>query len=220
MGGMANRQSTIREAGRFGTWLLREIGRELRVARLIGGMTQTQVAAQLGKSTSHVSRVEHGLLKAIGIVQITKHAAVVGLKPWVRLYPVVARPLDAAQLALLGRFRERISDAWKVILEAPMPLPGDLRAADALISIDGCVCVVEIITRMADFQAQLRSAQLKKRDMHATRLILVVAANATNRRALHQAGVAVGDAFPLNTRATLRALAERRDPGADGLVLL
>ena len=217
---MANRQSTIREARRFGTWLLRETGRELRVARLTAGMTQAAVATQLGKSISHVSRVEHGLLRTIGIVQVTKHAAVVGLKPWIRLYPVVARPIDSAQLALLARFRERISDAWHVILEAPMPLPGDLRAADALISIDGCVCVVEVITRMADFQAQLRSAQLKKRDSHATRLILVVAANATNRRALHQAGAAVRDAFPLDTKATLRALAEGRDPGADGLVLL
>lgn len=217
---MANRQSPTREAGRFGAWLLREIGRELRVARLIAGMTQYQVAEQLGRSISHVSRVEHGLLNMIGIVQVTKHAAVVGLKPWVRLYPVVARPLDNAQLALLARFRERISNAWKVTLEAPMPLPGDLRAADALITINGCVCIVELITRLADFQAQLRSAQLKKRDLHAMRLIFVVAANATNRRSLHQAGAAVRDAFPLDTKATLRALAEGRDPGADGLVLL
>jgi hypothetical protein len=51
-------------------------------------------------------------------------------------------------------------------------------------------------------------------------LILVVAANATNRRALLQAGAAADDAFPLGTKATLRALAAGIDPGADGLVLL
>jgi hypothetical protein len=87
-------------------------------------------------------------------------------------------------------------------------------------AIDGCTCVVEVITRLADFQAQLRAALIKKRDLHATRLILVVAANATNRRALLQAGAAVDDAFPLGTKATLRALAAGIDPGADGLVLL
>jgi transcriptional regulator with XRE-family HTH domain len=217
---MPNRQSIGREAGRFSTWLLRDLGRELRVARLIAGMTQVEVAARLGTSAAHVSRVEHGLLTTFNVVELTRHAAVVGLKPWVRLYPVIARPLDSGQLALLSRFRVRISDAWSVTLEAPMPIPGDLRAADALMAINGCTCVVEVITRLADFQAQLRAALIKKRDLHATRLILVVAANATNRRALLQAGAAVDDAFPLGTKATLRALAAGMDPGADGLVLL
>src|SRR3990170_3436894 len=104
---MANRQSPIREAGRFGEWLLREIGRELRVARLIAGMTQAEVAVLLGTSVSHVSRVEHGLIKGFGLVALSRHGAVVGLKPWIRLYPTVTRPLDKAQLALFARFRER-----------------------------------------------------------------------------------------------------------------
>lgn len=217
---MANRQSILRDAARFGDWALREVGRELRVARLIAGITQRQVATGLGKSTSHVSRVEHGLIKGVGLVQLSRHAAVVGLKPWIRLYPAVSRPLDQAQLALFARFRERIAATWQVVLEAPMPISNDLRAADALLVIPGCRCMVEIITRLADFQAQLRSAHRKQRDIGATRLILVVAGNDTNRRALRDAGIAVRDAFPLDTKATLRALAAGVDPGADGLVLL
>lgn len=217
---MANRQSAVREGARFGVWLLREIGRELRVARLIAGMTQSQVATVLGTSASHISRVEHGLIKGFGLVALSRQGAVVGLKPWIRLYPTVARPLDSAQLALFEKFRARIGTAWEVVIEAPMPLAGDLRAADATLTIPGCRCMVEVITRLADFQAQVRSAHRKQRDIGAARLILVVAGNDTNRRALRDAGVAVRDGFPLDTKATLRALAAGVDPGADGLVLL
>lgn len=50
-----------------------------------------------------------------------------------------------------------------------MPLAGDLRAADALVSIPNCRIVVEVITRLADFQAQLRAARRKQRDLGAHR---------------------------------------------------
>ena len=51
-------------------------------------------------------------------------------------------------------------------------------------------------------------------------MILVVAANATNRRALRFAEAAVRSALPLDTKATLRLLASGVDPGADALVLV
>jgi transcriptional regulator with XRE-family HTH domain len=217
---MPNRQSVLRDASRLADWLLREIGRELRVARVTAGQTQAEVATVLVTSTSHVSRVEHGLIKGLGLPAMSRHAAAVGLKPWVRLYPAISRPLDRAQLALLGRFRSRLGSAWQIELEAPMPIAGDLRAADALISIPGCRCMVEVITRLADFQAQLRIARLKFRDLRADRLIFVVDANPTNRRALRDSGQSVTDAFPLDTKAALRILAAGADPGADALILL
>ncbi len=217
---MANRQSRIGEAARLADWVLREIGREVRVARILSGMTQSQVAAILHTSTSHVSRVEHGLIKGITLTQLFRHAAIVGLKPYIKLFPLVARPMDHAQLALFTRFRERIGNAWQVIVEAPMPIVGDLRACDALLSIPGCRCVVEVITRLADLQAQLRSARRKVRDLEADRLIFVVLGTETNRRALRDAGRAVDDAFPLRTKAALARLAEGVDSGADALIML
>jgi len=217
---MANRQSLLREAARLGDWILREVGRELRVARLIAGMTQADVAAQLSTSNSHVSRVEHGLIRGIGIPRLTRHAAVVGLKPYIKLFPAIGRPLDTAQLTLFARFKERVSRTWHIQLEVPMPKLGDLRAADALLTIPGCRCMVEVITRLADFQAQLRSAHLKQRDLGADRLILVVAANATNRRAVRLAQAAARSALPLDTKAALNLLASGVDPGADALVVL
>jgi len=217
---MANRQSILQEASRAASWVLRMIGRELRVARILAGMTQKQVAAALHTSTSHVSRVEHGLIMGLTMHQLHRHAAVIGLKPYVNLYPLVARPLDSAQLQLFGRFRARIAPTWKVVLEATMPIRGDLRAADALLSLPGCRCVVEIVTRLADFQAQLRSARRKVRDLEADRLIMVVAATHTNRRAIRDSGRAVDEAFPVRTKEGLRALALGADPGGDALILL
>lgn len=210
----------MRDAARLGEWILRDVGKELRVSRITSGATQVQVAAVLGISRSHVSRVENGLLKGIGIPDLTRHAASVGLKPWVRLYPTVTRPMDRAQLTLFGRFRERISPSWQVIVEAPMPLAGDLRAADALVSIPNCRIVVEVITRLADLQAHLRAARRKQRDLGAHRLVFVVAANTTNRRALRDAGPALADAFPLETKAALRAMSAGVDPGSDALIVL
>jgi transcriptional regulator with XRE-family HTH domain len=217
---MANRQSIVGDAGRFGDWLLKDIGRELRVARLTSGLTQRQVGQSLGRSNAHVSRVEAGLIKGFGIKGLCRHAAVVGLKPWIALFPRVARPLDRAQLTLLARFRERIAGSWQVIIEAAIPIDGDLRAADALLTGAGVRCMVEVITRLADVQAQVRSMRRKQRDLMADRLILVIAGTTTNRRALGYAAPALLDTFPMDTKATLRALAAGVDPGADGIVVL
>jgi len=217
---MANRQSIQREATRLADWILREIGRELRVARIIAGMRQADVAGILGTSIAHVSRVEHGLIKGRGIPALTRHAAAVGLKPYLKFFPAISRPMDRPQLALLARFRERLSDAWHVLIEAPMPIAGDLRAADALISTPGCRCMIEVITRLADFQAQLRAARTKQRDLHADRLIFVVGGTTTNRRAIRDMGAALTDTFPITTRAALTRLGSGVDPGGDALIVL
>jgi len=111
-----------REASQFADWLLHEIGRELRVARVTAGMRLLDVAETLGTSISHVSRVEHGQIKGLGLSGLTRHAAAVGLKPYLKLFPAVARPLDRAQLALFSRFRERLAAGWHVELEVPMPI--------------------------------------------------------------------------------------------------
>ena len=82
-----------------------------------------------------------------------------------------------------------------------MPIAGDLRAADALISIEGCRCMVEIITRLADFQGQLRAARIKLRDLG---LLLT----------------ALTDAFPVGTKVALARFGAGLDPGGDALILL
>ena len=217
---MANRTSPVREASRAAAWLLKDLGRELRVARILSGATQAQVAHRLGRSRSHVSRVENGLVAGVRIGDLTRHAAIVGLRLFARLYPLGRRAMDGSQLALFERFRVRIANAWVVDLEVPMPIPGDLRAADAVLSRPGCRCMVEVITRLADFQAQVRAARLKQRDLGAERLMLVILASTTNRRVLREAAFLVADGFPVNTKSALRSLSVGEDPGGDAAILL
>jgi len=217
---MANRTSALHEATRQAAWTLHELGRELRIARVISGLTQSRVAKGIGTSQSRVSRTEHGLTSDAGLATLARHAAAVGLKIHVRLYPRGRRLLDAPQLGLLRRLRTRISSDWTWEIEVPVPIAGDLRAADAKLTSAAVTIVVEAITRLADAQAQARAAMLKKRDLRADRLILLVAATVANRRALREAGPDLTVAFPVGTSAALRTLACGQDLGADAIVVL
>ena len=216
----ANRTSLIHEATRQALWVNDNTGRELRLARIAAGKTQQQVSVVLSCSKSEVSRREHGLVRTLSVVEVSRHAAAVGLRCSVRFYPAVRRPLDAPQLALLARLRQRVAAEWRWEVEVPVPRPGDLRAADALLSTPSCRIVVEAITRLADVQAQLRAAHLKTRDLAADRTILLVSATVANRRMIRAAGPMLDEALPLRTWDGLRALSRGLDPGADALIVL
>lgn len=71
-----------------------------------------------------------------------------------------------------------------------------------------------------DLQAQVRAAQLKARDIGATRLIVVVAGTHANRRSLAEARSTLAAGFDLDTRRLMADLAAGRDPGRDGIIVL
>ncbi|MGH2456343.1 MAG: helix-turn-helix domain-containing protein [Candidatus Limnocylindria bacterium] len=217
---MANRTNPVHEGAREGRRTLDSLGRELRLARLVAGLTQQQVATALGCSKAEISRREHALVRTLGVAEAFRHAAAVGLKAWLRLFPAIRRPLDAPQLDLLSRFRHRIGPGWRFDLEVPMPQPGDLRAADAVIAAAAGRCVVEAITRLVGIEAQTRAARLKARDLGVQRVILLVAATHANRRIIREAGPMLAEAFPIATAEALRTLARGRLPEADALILL
>ena len=217
---MPNRASSHHEAARQARWAIRELGRELRVARVTAGRTQLEVARAAGTSAAQLCRIENGRVLSLTVAAAYRLAVAAGLRLHLRAYPGGRRVLDQPQLELLGRLRSRIHAVWTWQLEAPVPVFGDLRAVDALLTIPGCRIAVEAITRLADFQAQLRAASQKARDIQADRLILLLYATPTNRRALAAAGPAVTSAFPTGTRAALRALAAGQDPGTDAIILL
>jgi transcriptional regulator with XRE-family HTH domain len=214
------RTNQLNEAAVQAAWSSQQIGRELRLARVTGGKTQSWVAGQIGCSQALISLVERGRRPAIRLLALHRHAAAVGLRLTVRAYPGGRRLLDAAQIALLNRFRARIAVLWRWEQEVPVPIAGDLRAADARISIPGCTILIEAWTRLADAQAQVRAARLKHRDLGTDRLLLVLTASHANRRALREAGPALVDAFPVTARAALAAFAAGRDPGGDAIILL
>jgi len=215
-----NRTSQLHEATLQATWLLQRLGRELRLARIAAGSSQAEVGRRLGLSDSAVSRVERSEVRGLTVLALQRHVAVLGLQLSVRLYPGGRRVLDAPQLALLGRLRERLEPAWRWELEMPVPLPRDLRAADARLTRDDVTLVVEAITRLSDVQAQVRAAQLKARDLNATRLLLLVGGSSANRAALREAGEMLSAAFATGTRRLLTVLETGDDPGRDCLIVL
>jgi len=217
---VANRVSKLAEANLRARRLLADLGSELREARIGRGLRLTDVARAAGASPSHISRVERGLTRDLGLLHFMRHGAVVGLRLHARFYPAGGGLRDAAQLDLLRRLRARIGDRWSWQLEAPLNIAGDLRAFDALLSNLNATIAVEAITRLRDAQAQLRAAALKQRDGNVPRLVLLIKATDHNRSALASAADVLATAFPLGTRATLNALSQGVDPGDNGIVLL
>ena len=209
----------VDEANRWARSVLGALADELREARISLGLSQRQVAVALGVSRSRVSRVERRRLESWRIDYLARHAAVVGLKPSIKLYPVGGGLRDAAQARWIARFVERVGRAWRVRLDVPMPLPGDLRAVDVLLE-GSCRIAVEVVTRLRDLQAVLRASQLKQRDIGADRLIIVVSGTHANRRALAEARSTLIQAFDLDTQRTLACLARGEDPGRDAIIVL
>jgi transcriptional regulator with XRE-family HTH domain len=216
----ANRTNVLHEAELQASWRLQRLGRELRLARMTAGASQQAIADRLGISRPVISRIERGKLPHLSVHALHRFAAVVGLRAAVNLYPGGRHVVDAPQLALLNDLRQRLGLAFQWQLEVPVAIASDLRAADALLTRGDLTISVEAITRLSDVQAQLRAAQLKRRDIGATRLLLVIRGSNANRRAIRVAEPVLRAHLRTGTRSILSDLAAGRDPGADCLVVL
>jgi transcriptional regulator with XRE-family HTH domain len=203
-------------------WLRRriEIGADLRSQRKLLGATQAQVGEAFGISPSEVSRRERGSAPSMTVRSLCEHAAAVGLRVSVTMHPSAAAVRDAGQVRAMHRFLDRVSDAFHPELEAVIPLPGDLRAVDVVLRAAGILIAVEVVTRLVDLQALLRSARLKARDIGATRLVIVVTGTRGNRRILDDARPVLLSSWDLDTRRVLAILAAGRQPERDAIVVI
>jgi transcriptional regulator with XRE-family HTH domain len=206
-------------ANRTADRALGEAARELRLARLSAGLSQEQVAVSCGVSHSTVSRLERGRVSEASIRLLARVGAVLGLDLSVRFYPGGDPIRDAGHVALLGRLRSRLSPAIRWRTEVPLPIPGDARAWDAVMSKDGWAVGVEAETRLHDAQAVLRRTELKLRDGQLDGLILLLADTRSNRSAV-RVGAAEFDRFEVSQRDALRELGHGRAPGGDALIIL
>ena len=104
--------------------------------------------------------------------------------------------------------------------EVPLPIPGDKRAWDRLLTgIRSEVSIgIEAETRPTDMQELQRRIALKKRDGGVDRVILVLADTAWCRQLVRLNDLT--DTFPIPAKVALKALAEGRDPGGDATVLI
>jgi transcriptional regulator with XRE-family HTH domain len=195
-----------------------DVGRELRSARLARGLSQRVVAHAAGITQSQLSRVERGVYPAVTIEVFAKSAAAVGLDLSVRVFPGGSPIRDKAHEALLGRFRQAVGERWTWAAEVPLPIPGDRRAWDRMLSGAGVRIAVEAETRPTDMQELQRRLALKKRDGQVDRLILVLADTQWCRQLVRLNDIET--MFPVPGRVAMRALAEGRDPGGDAVVLV
>lgn len=200
---------------------LQQLGDDLRNARLDAGLTLREVGRQIGVSAATVLASERARPPGPRPELLGRHAAAVGLRARIKVYPDGDPLRDTASVRLIGAFRARLPRGHRFRPEVPVTdTPGDMRAWDGVLDLPGCNCATEFVTRFHDCQAQLRSFELKLRDGSVDRLVVVVLATHANRRALRAARDIVSAAFPLQTRQVMAALVAGRDPGANGIVLL
>jgi len=205
-------------------WLARGIrialGAEIRDARLTGGLSQDRAGAAVGMSGSQFGRIERAEIPGLTVEQASRAAAAVGLKLVARGYPDGDAVRDAAQLRLLDRFRGRLPPSVRWQVEVPLPITGDRRAWDAVVTVRTARIGVEAETRLRDVQAVARKLELKRRDGKVDLVVLLIADTRSNRRAVGEHRPTLRQALPLDGHAILAALRSGRSPGESGIVLL
>ncbi|HEY8922628.1 MAG TPA: helix-turn-helix transcriptional regulator [Candidatus Limnocylindria bacterium] len=208
-----------RTIGRLkGERLARQLTAEWRELRLGAGVSQSAVSQTVGISRSAYARLERGEATEIGVVRAAIVTAALGGDLSVKVYPGGPPIRDAGHVALLAMLDARVSGRWRVTHEAPVQA-GDGRAWDR--RLDGPVSIgLEAEVALRDLQALERRMQRKKEDSGVTRMILLVRGTRRNREVLRELLPSVRGTFPLGSRELLRALADGRDPGADGLLVL
>lgn len=200
--------------------ILVEVGHGIRLARRTHGLSQSMLGRSAGLSAAQISRIERGLVPSVPMAHLARLAALVGLELSARLHPDGEPLRDAAQVALLGRLRSHLDQRLGWHTEVPLNATGDRRAWDAVIVGRGFRIGVEAETRLLDAQATDRRVALKVRDSEVSRTLLLLADTRSNRRTVREFEQALRVNHPVDSRAVLAALAEARDPGGDGLVLL
>jgi transcriptional regulator with XRE-family HTH domain len=185
----------------------------------LAGLSQAALAAAGGVSKSEVSRIERDEAPWLTILQASTLLSVVGLELAARAFPAGSPLRDAGHLRLLEEFEARLPPSVGRIREWPIPIPGDARAVDLVLTGLPKRIGVEAETVLDDLQALERDIRAKQRDGRLERILVLVRGSHRNRAILAGAD-ALQRAFPLKTRAVMAAIRRARDPGADGIVLL
>jgi hypothetical protein len=162
-------------------------------------------------------RFEAGELQRVSVPDLGAWCAVVGLDLSLRAYPGGDPIRDVAQARLLERLRRELHPSLHWRTEVPLPISGDLRAWDAMISGADWRLALDAETVLNDIQALERRLTLKQRDGGVDHVLLLVADTPRNRRARDGAPASLA-AFCGNPREVLAALRKGRSPGASALI--
>jgi hypothetical protein len=146
---------------------------------------------------------------------------VLGLRASLKLYPVASPLRDAGQLRVFDRLLAVLGAPLTLRREVGLPIAGDLRAWDAMITDGRASCFADLETHVTDAQALERRLRLKQRDdPRATVVLLVLARTDHHRRAMAEHREAFRDLLPLDGAQILAALRAGRCPPASGMVLV
>ena len=216
---MPTRETAQQRGSRTARRLLIRTGEELRIARVSAGLSLRTVAAEVGISHTQVQRIERAVAPHVDVDTLARLAAVLGHDLSIGVHPAGPPIRDAAHVALLERLRRRIAPSLRWRTEVPMPVPGDMRSADASIVGPEVDVLVEAETHLDDVQAVTRRIDLKQRDLQSRRVLLLLT-DSRHHRELLRTTPGLRERFPIDTRPALRALGRGRDPGGDCLVIL
>jgi len=217
---MATHEKPSDRGARRGRELLATTARELHRARIDRGLSLKEVGAAVGLSESHVSRIERGLVPGASIAQWAQLYAVVGLELSVRAFAGGIPLRDQAHVALLSQFRTFLHRTWRWATEVPLPIPGDARAWDAMVSGPDCRYGVEAETAPKDSQALARRIQLKVRDGAVDGVILLLPRTRQTREFIEGAAGTLGPLFPIAGARALELLRAGVDPGGSAILML
>jgi transcriptional regulator with XRE-family HTH domain len=218
------RQNPLRTGRSRSKYLAGLFGRELRVARMTAGLTQAEMARLAAVSQQEASKTERGAAD-ISLEARCRLAAACGHELGWRLYPVATvRLRDSGQMALAQAIVGAAHPSWRARLEVPVA-PGDPRAADLVLAGETEIIHIEIERALVDFQAQLRSAQLKRQlleadDERPIRLVIAVPATTRSRERLAPYTQLIGQTMPAPSRRVWRAIARGEPVGGDGILFV
>ena len=174
-------------------------------------------------SQAFVSQVERGR-KTPSFRVLHRLTSAVGHDLSVRFYPGGGiRLRDSGQIRVAEAIRAALAPAWRVGLEVPVGAPPDRRAADMVLKLRGEAVEIEIETALADFQAQLRSGQLKRAALadrigRPVRLVIALPDTRRNRLVVADHRLVVQAALPERSRRIWSALQGGSEVGGDGLL--
>jgi transcriptional regulator with XRE-family HTH domain len=217
---MPRRARVVEQGRRRGTDIVGLLQREFVTARADRGLTQAAVAAAVGVDRSWISRIERGKAADLGIVTAAELLSAVGLELSARAFPSSGPLRDSAHAALLARLRDELHPSLAWAVEVPLPIVGDLRAWDAIVSGGGWLCGVEAETRPHDIQALQRRIALKQRDGQADFVVLLLSGTRHNRSLLRDHGDQLYGGFPVGGRVALDRLRSGADPGGNAIIVL
>jgi transcriptional regulator with XRE-family HTH domain len=197
------------------------VGRDIRTARRLGGLSIREAASHVGISESQWSRLERGLLRVVNLGLVCRAARAVGLELSLKLYLAGSPVRDKASLAILDRFALLLGRPLRLQREVVLPGARDLRAWDGRIEGDERPGSTECESHLEDIQALARRIALKQRDdPGAGVVILVLNRTAHNRRVLAEHREALRLQFPMDGAAIARELRAGRVPRASGIILV